>query len=441
MSKIKNISGFPEWLPQQKIVEERLIQRIKAIYSSFGFTPIETPAVELVSTLTSGSEVDKEIYAIRRLHDDGTKEAELALHFDLTVPLARYVAQHFSELDFPFKRYQLQKSWRGDRPQKGRFREFYQFDIDIIARDTLPLSADAETIMVLDQVFEALDCGKYLIRLNNRKILLGIYASLGLDDEQRRAAIVAVDKILKIGRDGVTKELTEQVKLDSLVAEKIVDLADVRIVPSEAEYILSSLEIDDKTFVSGKQELVELISILPEETLKNIQIDLSLARGLDYYTGVILEVQLEDYPQFGTVASGGRYDDLASRFINKKLPGVGVSLGLTRFLDLAFSNDLFPLDRKSPTQVLVAVNSEQQRKACNEVAQRIRDNGIACEVSLGSQRLGKQIDYADAKGVRFVIFVDPDTQHLEVKDLVSKEQHPIGDLSSWCRTTFGAIEA
>lgn len=438
MRKLKNISGFPEWLPEQKIVEERLIERIKSIYQSFGFTPIETPAVELLTTLLSKGEIDKEIYAVRRHSSAGSEEADLGLHFDLTVPFARYVAQHFAALHFPFKRYQLQKVWRGERPQKGRFREFYQFDIDVIARDTLPLACDAEVITVLDQVFTSLEVGKHLVRVNDRKILLGLYESLGLDQEQSKVAITAVDKIGKIGRDGVMMELLNKLKLEPAVAEKIVDLTEIRINPSEVEYVLSSLEIDSTTFTQGKNDLINLLRLLPEQTRKNLQVDLSLARGLDYYTGVIVEVFLVDHPQFGTLASGGRYDDLASEFINKKLPGVGVSFGITRFLDLAFSANLYTLQAKTISKVLVALHSEEQRPRCNELAGAIRSHGIACEVSYAPLKLGKQIEYAADRGIPYVFFVSPESGQVEVKDLRNKAQVAVNDLSKWCQDAFVA---
>ncbi len=435
MSKLKNISGFPEWLPEQKIVEDRIIGIIRRIYQSYGFTPIETPAVELLSTLTSKGEIDKEIYVVKRLHAPEKEEAALALHYDLTVPFARYVAQHFSKLSFPFRRYQCQKSWRGERAQKGRFREFYQFDLDIIGRDTLPLAADAEVISAMDQVFRTLDVGKHVMRVNNRKVLLGIYTSLGLSAEQAKGAITAVDKIAKIGRAGVLKELTEKITLDQNQAERITDLAEVRIPPSDVEYILSNLDVDNKLFKQGKDELVELISLLPLVAQSNIQIDLSLARGLDYYTGTIVEVQMVDYPEFGTLAGGGRYDDLASEFINKKLPGVGMTFGLTRFLDLVFNHNLLAVSEKTPVKVLVAVPSEEQRPACNSLASEFRDAGVACEVFLGSQRIGKQIEYADARGIPFVAFRNVEDETVEIKDLTKKEQYKI-NVPDWCAENF-----
>jgi len=229
MAKISNISGFPEWLPDQKLVEERIIAQIRQIYSSFGYTPIETPAVELLSTLASKGVVSKEIYALHRAQeqeDDGKKESQLALHFDLTVPFARYVAQHNGELSFPFRRYQVQKVWRGDRPQKGRAREFYQFDLDVVGRDTLPLCLEAEVLSAFDRAWCAIGVPGHRIRINNRKILLGFYSSLGLNEEQRVSAIRIVDKIDKIGAKGVQSELVKDPSITEAIAEKIISIAE-----------------------------------------------------------------------------------------------------------------------------------------------------------------------------------------------------------------------
>lgn len=437
VAKLTKISGFPEWLPEQRMAEEALIDKIRAIFRSHGFCPIETPAVELLSTLLNKGEIDKEVYSIKRYHAKDVDEAEFGLHFDLTVPLARYVAQHFANLSFPFKRYQIQKVWRGERPQKGRFREFYQCDIDIIGRDSLPIACDAEVIDAMNMVVMALGVGKHKVRLNNRKLLLGIYASLGLSEAEAKQVVVAVDKLSKIGKDGVSRELADK-GIENEAIGKILELTDIRIIPGEAEYILGQLEVKNRSFEEGKSEILELLGILSDAALAHLEVDLSLARGLDYYTGSILEMVLVNHPEFGSVASGGRYDDLASRFINKKLPGVGVSFGLSRFLDLAFSEKLIATDRKSPSQVLVTVAAEEGRKEANLLADSIRMNGLACEVFYAAPRLGKQIDYASAKGMRYVLFLGEGAQ-LEVKDLKTKEQVKISDLEGWCRDVLGGL--
>lgn len=436
MSKITSISGFPEWLPEQKIVENRVIELIKATYESYGFTALETPAVELMSTLAAKGVVDKEIYQVVRAAADRDAEAEIGLHFDLTVPFARYVAQHLNELQFPFKRYQLQKVWRGDRPQRGRFREFYQFDIDLITRETLPLSCDAEVIEVLDAAFRAMKLFRHEIKFNNRKLLQGIYRSLGLEEADRKAAVIAVDKIHKIGKDGVLKELEDRAHISAAVAEKIVEYATHRVRLKDAESALPGLIPDDEWCREGVQEILTVKSLLPAACVESIEVDFSLARGLDYYTGTIVEVHLPDYPAFGAVAAGGRYEDLASQFIAKKLPGVGVSIGLTRLMDLVFSENMLATEKKTPTTLLVTVLSEEQRPACNEAARAFRAAGVNTEVFFTAPKLGKQIDYAAGKGIPFVAFVG-DGGAIEIKDLGSKEQTKISSIEAWATNLKG----
>lgn len=435
MSKVKNISGFPEWLPGQKILEESIIDSIREVYRSFGFTPIETPAVELKSTLSSKGVIDKEIYILRRaLKDPDEKDDEdLALHFDLTVPFARYVAQHYNDLHFPFKRYQLQKVWRGERPQKGRFREFYQFDIDIIARDILPIACDAEILTVLDQAFQKISIAKFQIRVNNRKILMGLYESLGLNTEQTKSAITIVDKLDKIGQNGIERELTSNLNLSPSVVSKILKATEVRVPPEEAQKALDALSCTNEQFLLGKEELLRLFELAPKA---NILFDLSLARGLDYYTGSIFEVVLPDYPDFGSVSSGGRYEDLAGQFINKKLPGVGVSIGISRLMDLVLKNNLAPVIQSSPTKLLVTVYDEAQRVRCLSLAHSIREFGVPTEVFPATPKLGKQIEYADSKGIPFVAFIDPSNNTVRAKNLSTKQEEDLTNIQDWCKRTF-----
>lgn len=431
MAKPAKISGFPEWLPEQKIAEDKVISIIKGIYESFGFSPIETPAVELLSTLGSKGVIDKEIFAVKRLKAEEGDEAELGLHFDLTVPLARYVAQHAHALVFPFKRYQLQKVWRGDRPQKGRFREFYQFDIDIISRNELPLSCDAEVVSVIGLVMERLQFGPFTIRINNRKLLGGIYAELGLSESARKAAIVAVDKILKIGADGVAKELQKIEGISQAAVDTILKSTTIQCAISELPAKLAALNISSAIIEEGVKELTTICSLLPASVQERVVIDVSLARGLDYYTGLIVETVLDNHPAFGTVISGGRYDDLASEFTDQKLPGVGVSIGLSRLMELAFSESLIPTVQKSTTDVLVTVYDEVDRPHLNAVAQELRSAGVRTEVFFKAPKLGKQIEYAEAKGIRYVLFVDSATRQIQIKDIVTKEQVAVSSLRDW----------
>jgi len=439
MAKITKISGFPEWLPQQKIAEDRIIALIRKVYESYGFVPIETPAVELLSTLGSKGVIDKEIFAVRRLKAEEGEEAELGLHFDLTVPLARYVAQHAHELQFPFKRYQLQKVWRGDRPQKGRFREFYQFDIDIIGRNDLPLSCDAEVLGVVALVMRELNIGAYTLRVNSRKLLMGLYEAIGLQGDARKHAIIAVDKLLKIGVEGVAAELAKIEGVSASMIETIVQSTTIQCGAGELASRVAALKVTSPRVDEGVQELLTVCELLPDSVRANLAIDLSLARGLDYYTGLIIEVGLVQYPEFGAVVSGGRYDDLASEFTDQKFPGVGVSIGLSRLMDLLLSEKLVDTSRMSPTQVLVSVYSENDRVHCNRIAQELRAHGVATEVYFKAPKLGKQIEYAEQRGIRFVLFIDSESKRIQVKDLRTKEQTPVEEIAGFAAAVHQAI--
>lgn len=433
MPKITPISGFPEWLPEQKIAEERIISIVRSVYESFGFVPIETPAVEQLETLGSKGVIDREIYVVKRYHAEDDQEASLGLRFDLTVPFARYVAQHLSDLIFPFKRYQLQRVWRGERPQKGRFREFYQFDIDVIARDELPLCLDAEVLTAISKAFAEMNVGASVMLLNSRKILHGCYAALGVaDDIVRRKVITAVDKLHKIGPDGVREELARECSMSSSEIDRVLALTNIRATPAAMRNTLAALDVEDVRFAEGVREMEQLFELIPPAHHAAMQVDLSLARGLDYYTGVVFEVQLKEHPQFGTVASGGRYDDLASQFTNQKLPGVGGSIGITRLMELLFTAKLVETARRTTAVALVTVASEQERRECNQLADTLRTLGINTEVYFKSPKLGKQIEFADTKGIPYVFFRSADGS-LEVKDLRTKVQEKVADLAVWAQ--------
>ncbi len=425
MAKIAPISGFPEWLPQHKIIEDHVIQTIKNIYISHGYTSIETRSVEHLSTLASKGEISKEIYALSRAQGEveAVSDTTLALHFDLTIPFARYVAQNFSELDFPFKRYQLQRSWRGERPQEGRFREFYQFDIDVVSLEDLPQCHDAEMVTIIFKTFTALNLGDFRIKVNNRKLLLGIYEHFGLTPEQRNEAVITVDKINKIGAEAVVNEL-EAKGISRENALGIVKVSELQLIPSKFNQIINGLGPKNTLFNEGVAEINSLLQLLSDDTQKNVIIDISLARGLDYYTGTIIETILIDHLSFGSVAGGGRYENLTSRFSNKKIPGVGISIGVTRLMSLIVSKGIIKAKERSPTKVLIALNSGPEFISCLSVAEALRSQGIPTEVFHKPLKLGKQIEYADKKGIRYVLFLQ-DGGKLELKDLISKEQKPV----------------
>lgn len=440
MAKMTNISGFPEYLPEERIVEEHLLGIIGNVFRLHGFASMETPIVELLSTLTQKGVVEKELYVLKRLAEEGDKEAELGLHFDLTVPFARYVAQHLSRLSFPFRRYCYQKVWRGERPQKGRYREFGQFDIDIVARDALPIAADAEIVTVISKVFSQIGVIRPEIRLNNRKTLLGMYDSLGIDEAKRVAVIRVVDKLQKIGPEGVRKELVEKEGVSVGAVDRILAWSSCRSSASDVSSVLAGVGVSNELFERGAAELLEVIGLIPETCRDQIVVDLSLARGLDYYTGTIFEVGLPDYPEFGTVSAGGRYDDLTAQFLpGQRLPAVGGSIGVTRLMGLILEENLFEMKVQCPTKILFTVYSEQSRSRINEVAERVRAKGIPAEVYFKGAKLGKQIEYANAKGIRFAAFMNEENGSLEVKDLRTGEQTPVANVEEWIEDRGDAL--
>jgi len=412
--KPKPISGFPEWLPEERLVEQQWLDHIRKVFESYGYCSIETPAAEEIEVLTAKGETDKEIYTLTRLQADeqDSKEARIGLHFDQTVPFARYTAMHFNELDFPFKRYAMQKVWRGERPQLGRMREFYQCDIDVIHVDSLPLHFDAEMPAVIYEALEGLDIGRIQIRISNRKILLGLLDAIGIEDTI--PVTRTVDKQDKLEADEVIRLLTEECTLTSGQAHQIINLTkvsgvdDIRAIKAENDQMREGIE--ELAFV------LEQLSHLPDHAVKA---DLSIVRGLDYYTGTVYETRLLDIPEFtSSVCSGGRYDDLAGSYINKHLPGVGISIGFTRLFDVLRHNGYIKNTKKCPTDVLVILPNEDARTLANDVAHTLRQNGNNVEVYHMPQKINKQFQYADKKGIEHVWF--PDLS--EVKNLQRGEQ-------------------
>lgn len=409
--KPKPISGYPEWLPQTRRVEQQWLDHIRRVFESYGFCNIETPAVEELDVIAAkGEDVDKEIYVLERLQADESdkKDARLALHFDQTVPLARYTAQNFNDLVFPFKRYQTQKVWRGERPQAGRFREFTQCDIDVINIDHLPLSFDAEMPLIIHEALSGLNIPSFEIRISNRKILIGLLESLSIENVAEVTRII--DKLEKIG-ESQTRQLLKEHDINGDQIEAIISL-----IKTSA---LGALETANDTMREGIDELSFVMDQLSH--LPNVVADLSIVRGLDYYTGTVYETVFTDDPSYGSICSGGRYDDLASSYINKKLPGVGISIGFSRL----FAKMVPTLEAKriSPADVLVILNSEEDRSRASEIAKTLRENGNAVELYHAPQKFSKQMSYAEKKGIPFV-WMPPfgDTSVHEVKDMSSGEQ-------------------
>ena len=423
--KPRPISGFPEWLPEVRMVEQQWLDHIRSVFESYGFANIETPAVEEIEVLLAKGETDKEIYTLQRLQADekDKSDARLALHFDQTVPLARYTAMNFSELVFPFKRYQMQKVWRGERPQMGRMREFYQCDIDVIGVDNLPLHFDAEMPAVIYEALDGLDIGRIQIKLSNRKVLIGLLNAIGVEDIVLTTR--TVDKLDKIGEDGVRESLKSDLGLSEEQIDRILQLATIKTrCPKELAEKVVDLNIDNDLVREGANELVfclEQLQHLPEEA---IIVDLSIVRGLDYYTGIVYETRLLDIPEFtSSVCSGGRYDDLAGSYINKHLPGVGISIGLTRLFDVLLQNGYIKTHKKCPADILVFLPSEEMRTLAHQTAQTLRKRGFKVELYHAPQKMKKQLSYAEKKGIEYVWFPPfEDGQAHEVKDMRSGEQ-------------------
>jgi histidyl-tRNA synthetase len=425
MAKITALTGFPEWLPEQRLIEQRLIELVRTKFELFGFSPLETRAVEPLDVLLKKGATDKEIYVLRRLHAEESEQAELGLHFDLTVPFARYVAQHRGSLSFPFKRYQIQKVWRGERPQQGRYREFYQADIDVIGEGELSVHFDAEMALLLHEVVSSLPIPRIQLRINNRKVLEGFYRALGLS--AIGDVLRTIDKLDKIGEDGVRKALSSENGLSEAHSEQCLALARIRGTGADVVEQVRALGASHPLLDEGLDELAFVMRALEGLPEGSVLADLHIARGLDYYTGTVYEGVFVEQPQLGAVCSGGRYDNLASDEKNK-LPGVGVSLGLSRILGFMFAQGALSASRSTPTLVLVALNSEEERPSAYAAAKLLRDRGLATEVFHAPLKFGKQIRYAERKGIPYVLFLGE--RGSELKDIRNGAQAII-DLATW----------
>ena len=416
------ISGFSEWLPEVRRVELHWLDRIRATFERYGFANIETPAVESLDVLTAKGETSQEVYTLRRLQADPKdgSDAKLGLHFDLTVPFARYVAQHFNELDFPFKRYQMQRVWRGERPQEGRFREFTQCDIDVINVDDVPLHFDAEIPRIIHEVLTGLGLPPWSLNINNRKVLQGFYEGLGIADPI--AVIRIADKMDKVGAEGVG-ELLRQAGLSAEQAGAVLDLARIRGGDAGVVEDIRKLGVESPLLSEGLDELGFVMASLADLPSGSVVADLSIARGLDYYTGTVYEGKFLDWPGYGSICSGGRYENLAGSFIRRKLPGIGLSIGLTRIFAKLLAEGLIETGPKSPTTVLVAIPSDERRAEAISTAAALRARGINTEVYHQASNLKKQLKYAEKKGIPFVWFPPfEDGKAHEVKDMATGAQ-------------------
>ena len=395
------LTGFMELLPEDQILFNRMLDTIRKVYEQFGFLPLDTPTIELSEVLLAkaGGETEKQIYRFNKGDHD------LSLRFDLTVPLARYTAQHESELVFPFKRYQMSKVFRGERPQKGRFREFYQCDIDIIGLDELSLFYDAEMPAVIYRVFKELDFGPFTIRLNNRKILNGFFRSIGLEDKITEV-LRTIDKLDKIGEENVRKELAE-LGVDEEKTERILSLIHL---DGTADEILSALDgfgIEDETFEAGVAEMKEVVKNMrllgmPDEAFK---LDLRIARGLDYYTGTVYETTLNDYPKLGSICSGGRYDNLTGYYTKQRMPGIGISIGLTRLFSQLKEEGLIKPERRTLVEALVVPLGKDQMEAALKTAAALRAADIKTDVFYQEKGMKQKMKYASRLGIPYVVLI------------------------------------
>ena len=424
------ISGFPEWLPDVRMVELRWLDTIRAAFERYGFCSVETPSVEALDVLMAKGETSQEVYTLRRLQaEPGDDSARLGLHFDLTVPFARYVAAHFNDLVFPFKRYQIQRVWRGERPQEGRFREFTQCDIDVINVDHVPLHFDAELPRIVHEVLTELGVPRWTLNINNRKVLQGFYEGLGIGDPL--AVIRAADKLDKIGTAGVAELLTGQVGLSVDQARACLDLAQIRGSDADVVDEVGRLGVKSDLLSEGLDELGRVLDDLSDLPAGSVVADLSIARGLDYYTGTVYEAKFVDWPGYGSICSGGRYDDLAGSFIRRNLPGVGISIGLTRIFAKLVAEGLISGGPTSPAHVLMVIPSEERRAEALATARRLRERGMNVETYHQPDKLAKQIRYASRKGIPYVWFPPfADDRPHEVKDMATGEQRP-ADPAEW----------
>jgi histidyl-tRNA synthetase len=434
MARPTPLSGFPELLPAQRTVENHVLATLAGTFELHGFGSLETRAVEPLDQLLRKGETSKEVYVLKRLQaGEDDSGPGLGLHFDLTVPFARYVLENAGHLEFPYRRYQVQKVWRGERPQEGRFREFTQADIDVVGKDVLPFHHDVEVARVMVDALTRLSFLPPLrLQVNNRKLIQGFYAGLGIDDLDETMRVV--DKLDKLAEGDVRRLLVDAAGLDDKQADACLRLAGVTSTDGsfaeEVRALCLDIGVRNELLEEGIEELRAVVAGCADLTGDRVTVvaDLRIARGLDYYTGTVFETRLEGHEALGSICSGGRYDSLASDG-RSTFPGVGISLGVSRLLVPLFQRGALTADRVVPSAVLVALPDEGARGACDALAQRLRARGIPTEVAANPQKYGKQIRYAERRGIPFVWFPDTGEGH-QVKDIRSGEQST-GDPGSW----------
>lgn len=437
--KPRTLSGFMELLPAPQQQMERILDSLRRTYALYGFTPLDTPLMEAAEVLLAkgGGETEKQIYRFQK------GDADLALRFDLTVPLAKYVALHSHELSFPFRRYQIGKVYRGERAQRGRFREFYQADIDIIGDGTLSVVNEAEIPAIIYRTFSALGLQRFHIRVNNRKILNGFYALLGLT-EKSGDIMRTVDKLDKIGAEKVRAILTDDFAVDAEKVDKILTFLSL----SDGDAALDALEAyrgQNPLFDTGLDELRTVVRYLDSFGVpaKNFAVDLTIARGLDYYTGTVYETTLDEFPEIGSVCSGGRYDNLAEYYTDRKLPGVGISIGLTRLFYILQEKGLLNDELSTaPADVLILPMTEDLSPAI-ELATMFRENGVRAQLYCEGGKFKKKVGYADKLRIPYAVFMGEDEIRggvVTCKDMSTGEQTTLSPAATLERIKAGLLQ-
>lgn len=420
--KPSTLPGFMELLPREQILFNEMLDTIKRNYEKYGFLPLDTPVIEKSEVLLAkgGGETEKQIYRFQK------GDTDMSLRFDLTVPLARYTVEHFNDLSFPFKRYQIGKVYRGEKAQKGRFREFYQCDIDTIGNEKLSILNDAEFPVVIYHTFKELGFDEFVVKINNRKILNGFYKELAIEDTV--SVLRTVDKLDKIGFDKVKNELLE-IGISEENADKILNFITIEGTNKEVIEQLENLEIENEIFKEGVSELTTVIDCIGGYGVPqtNYRVDLKIARGLDYYTGTVYETELVNYPEIGSVCSGGRYENLASYYTDKKLPGVGISIGLSRLFYQLNQANIIEAKRESLTDVMVIPMDGYEMDSI-KLAAKLQETGIATTVYTEKAKLGKKFKYADALNIPYTIVVgenEVQTGEYAIKDMAKQEQESL----------------
>lgn len=416
----RTLPGFMELLPSEQILFNQMKQKIEDSYKSFGFLPIDTPVIELSEVLLAkaGGETEKQIYRFTK------GDTDLSLRFDLTVPLAKYVAKNYGNLSFPFRRYQIGKVYRGERAQKGRYREFYQCDIDIIGDETLDLTNDAELPAIIYTTIRNLGFENFTIKINNRKILNGLYESIG-QKENSIEIMRIIDKLDKIGENAVKEELAK-LEISSEVIEKIIQFIKIDGATDEKIEKLENFKINNEMFEKGVNELKQVVQNIrlfgvPD---KNFTVDLTIARGLDYYTGTVYETFLDDYRELGSICSGGRYENLAEHYTDKKLPGVGISIGLTRLFSKLNELNLIKAEKKSISDILIITMTENKAVPF-KLATDLRALGVNTEIYLNDKKIKTKMKYADKLEIPYVILIgdnEIESKKIKIKNMKTGEE-------------------